>query len=200
MSPCVARLGAALPVRRACVSPPRPTAARRLHVTAAAPKQLLVYVPPHPLVQHWIAVLRNAATPSPVFRSAAAELGRILLYEAVREWLPTVSGQVDTPCGVADVTFVDPTRPVKVVPVLRAGLVLLEAAATLLPATATYHVGYKRDEETLQSVCYMNKLPPALASEDLILVSDCLLATGEFFFSQASGPTLGRLTATHLIV
>jgi len=75
---------------------------------------LQVYVPPHPLVKHWLAVARNAATPSPIFRSALAELGRILIYEAVREILPTVDGVVDTPMGPAEVSCVDPGRPVKV--------------------------------------------------------------------------------------
>jgi len=156
---------------------------RRFHsISAAAPKMnaktMLVYVPPHPLVSHWIAIMRNAASPSPIFRSAAAELGRILLYEAVREFLPTLQGQVDTPVGVADVTFVDPTKPVKVVPILRAGLILLENAATVLPASQTFHVGYSRDEETLESSCYLNKLPEKLSADDLIVVSDCMLATG----------------------
>ena len=102
-----------MPTRRR----PRPSPPRPLHQ---------VYVPSHPLAAHWLAVARNKASPSPVFRSAIAELGRILVYEAVDGWLPTVSGEVDTPCGVADCTFVDPGQPVKVVPILRAGLVLLE--------------------------------------------------------------------------
>eukprot|EP00775_Hariotina_reticulata_P004850 gene4850-5097_t len=137
-----------------------------------------VYVPPHPLVKHWLAVARNAATPSPIFRSALAELGRILIYEAVREMLPTVDGVIDTPMGPAEVTCVDPSRPVKVVPILRAGLVLLEQAVTLLPASETYHVGFVRNEETLQASCYLNKLPERIASDDLVLVTDPMLATG----------------------
>lgn len=139
-----------------------------------------VYVPPHPLVKHWIAVLRNKDTPGPIFRSAAAELGRILLYECVREWIPTLDAQVETPLGVADVTFIDPTKPIKIVPILRAGLILVEQAATVLPATQTYHVGYERDEETLQAKCYLNKLPQSFTAEDRILVSDPMLATGMY--------------------
>lgn len=142
-------------------------------------QQLLVYVPPHPLVKHWISVMRSRLTPSPIFRSAAAELGRILLYEAVREWLPTFETQVETPLNMmAEATFVDPNRPIKVVPVLRAGTVLLEASSTLLPATETYHVGYVRDDKTLEPKCYLNKLPKSLQKDDLILVSDIILATG----------------------
>ena len=75
---------------------------------------LQVYVPPHPLVKHWLAVARNVSTPTPIFRSAIAELGSILIYEAVREFLPTVDGMIETPMGPADVTCVDPMRPVKV--------------------------------------------------------------------------------------
>jgi uracil phosphoribosyltransferase len=71
-------------------------------------------VPPHPLVKHWLAVARNASTPPQLFRSACAELGRILIYEAIREFLPTITGVVDTPMGPADVEFVDPTKPIKV--------------------------------------------------------------------------------------
>lgn len=73
-----------------------------------------VYAIPHPLIRHWLAIARNAATPPALFRGACAELGRLLIYEAVREFLPTLTGEVDTPVDVADVEFVDPTKPVKV--------------------------------------------------------------------------------------
>lgn len=153
-------------------------ASRRTVIAMAAPKQMLIYVPPHPLVKHWLYVMRQKDTPSAIFRSAAAELGRILIYEAVRDWLPTVDLQVQTPLGLADATVVDPMQPIKVVPILRAGLLLLEQAATLLPVTQTYHVGYVRSDETLEATCYLNKLPPSFAKEDRILVADCMLATG----------------------
>lgn len=73
-----------------------------------------IYVPPHPLIQHWLAIARNDMTPPPIFRAAIAELGRILVYEAGRDWLPTMEQQISSPVGVADATFVDPTQPVKV--------------------------------------------------------------------------------------
>lgn len=162
----------------------RPASGRRharsqVVAQAGKPKQqMLVYVPPHPLVKHWLAVARNAATPGPIFRSALSELGRILIYEAVREFLPTVTGVVESPMGQADVECVDPMRPIKVIPILRAGLILLEQASTLLPASETYHVGYVRDDKTLQATSYLNKLPAQFTSEDLILVCDPMLATG----------------------
>ena len=124
--------------------------------------------------------MRNKDTPGPIFRSAAAELGRILIYESIREWLPMIEGQIETPLGeMAEVAFIDPTKPVKVVPVLRAGLVLLESASTVLPASETYHVGYVRNESTLESTCYLNKLPEKLSSDDKILITDPMMATGE---------------------
>ena len=143
---------------------------------------MLVFVPPHPLVKHWMAICRNSATPSPMFRSAIAELGRVLIYEAMRDFLPTMDAQVDTPMGQADITFVDVTRPIKVVPILRAGLVLLEQAQQVMPATETYHVGYARDEATLEAKCYLNKLPKSFSPDDLILISDVMLATGGTVF------------------
>ena len=127
-----------------------------------------------------MAVLRNKDTPPSIFRSAAGELGKILLYETLREWLPTMDAQVETPLGMADATFVDPTKPIKFVPVLRAGLVLLEQCQTLVPASATYHVGYVRSEDTLEASCYLNKLPEALDPNDKFIVSDMMLATGMF--------------------
>jgi len=72
------------------------------------PLQLQVFVPNHPLVAHWLAVCRNKASPPPIFRNAVAELGRILIYEAAAEWLPTVSGQVHrlpSPIGLEGLRF-----------------------------------------------------------------------------------------------
>jgi uracil phosphoribosyltransferase len=143
-----------------------------------AGERMLVFVPPHPLIKHWISVLRNEQSPCPIFKSAMAELGRLLIYEASRDWLPIVSGEIQTPLGVASVEFIDPREPVTIVPVLRAGLVLVEHAASILPATKTYHVGYYRDENTLQPTLYLNKLPERFPEGSRVLVADPMLATG----------------------
>ncbi|ESR42432.1 hypothetical protein CICLE_v10012178mg [Citrus x clementina] len=103
--------------------------------------RMLVFVPPHPLIKHWVSILRNEQTPCPIFRNAMAELGRLLMYEASRDWLPTVSGEIQSPMGVASVEFIDPREPVAVIPILRAGLVLVEHASSILPAIKTYHLG-----------------------------------------------------------
>nr|XP_023874206.1 uracil phosphoribosyltransferase [Quercus suber] len=140
--------------------------------------RMLVFVPPHPLIKHWVSVLRNEQTPCPIFRNAMAELGRLLMYEASRDWLPTIMGEIQSPMGVASVEFIDPREPVMVVPILRAGLALAEHASSILPATKTYHLGFSRDEETLQPTLYLNKLPDKFPEESRVLVVDPMLATG----------------------
>ncbi|MBC1218864.1 uracil phosphoribosyltransferase [Nostoc sp. UCD121] len=140
--------------------------------------QLRVYVPPHPLIKHWLAVARDAGTPSVLFRSAMTELGRWLTYEAARDWLPTQETTVQTPLDTCPATVIDPQIPVAVVPILRAGLGLLEGAQTLLPLASVYHLGLARDEETLQPHCYLNKLPEQFDPQTRVLITDPMLATG----------------------
>ncbi|KAK1697690.1 hypothetical protein QYE76_014387 [Lolium multiflorum] len=140
--------------------------------------QMLVFVPPHPLIKHWVSVLRNEQTPCAVFRSAMAELGRLLVYEASRDWLPTITGEIQTPVAVSSVEFIDPREPVMVVPILRAGLALAENVSSVLPATKTYHLGLRRDEETLQPSIYLNNLPDKIPEGTRVLVVDPMLATG----------------------
>jgi uracil phosphoribosyltransferase len=140
--------------------------------------QLRVYVPPHPLIKHWLTVARDAATPSVLFRSAMVELGRWLTYEAAREWLPTLETTVQSPLDSSPATLIDPEVPVAVVPILRAGLGLLEGAQTLLPLASIYHLGLVRDEETLQPMCYLNKLPEKFHPQTRVLITDPMLATG----------------------
>jgi uracil phosphoribosyltransferase len=140
--------------------------------------QLRIYVPPHPLIKHWLAVARDASTPSALFRSAMTELGRWLTYEAIRDWLPTVDTTIETPLSPCAATFVNPEVPVVVVPILRAGLSLLDGAQSLLPLASIYHLGFVRDESTLEATCYLNKLPEVFAPETRVLISEPMLATG----------------------
>lgn len=140
--------------------------------------QLRIYVPEHPLIKHWLAVARDLNTPSVLFKTAITELGRWLTYEATREWLPTVEATVQTPLTQCPATFIDPTVPIAVVPILRAGLALLEGAQTLLPLASTYHLGLARNEETLEISCYLNKLPEKFEPQTKVLILDPMLATG----------------------
>ena len=140
--------------------------------------QLRIYVPPHPLIQHWLAVARDAGTPSVLFRSAMTELGRWLTYEAARDWLPTQEATVDTPLDSCAATLINPSVPIAVVPILRAGLGLLEGAQTVLPLASIYHLGLVRNEGTLEPQCYLNKLPEKLDPQTRVLITDPMLATG----------------------
>ncbi|XP_052173107.1 uracil phosphoribosyltransferase isoform X14 [Diospyros lotus] len=140
--------------------------------------RMLVFVPPHPLIKHWVSVLRNEHTPCAIFRNAMAELGRLLMYEASRDWLPIITGEIQSPMGVAPVEFIDPREPVAVIPILRAGLALAEHASSILPALKTYHLGISRNEETLQPTVYLNKLPESFPEGSRVFVIDPMLATG----------------------
>ncbi|MEI6444323.1 MAG: uracil phosphoribosyltransferase [Nostocales cyanobacterium ELA583] len=141
-------------------------------------QQLRVFVPPHPLIQHWLGVARDVATPSVLFRSAVTELGRWLTYEAAREWLPTQETMVQSPLAACPATFINPHIPVAVVPILRAGLGLLEGAQGVLPLASIYHFGLARNEETLEPTCYLNKLPEKFTPETRVLITEPMLATG----------------------
>ncbi len=140
--------------------------------------QMRVYVPDHPLIKHWLGVARDRDTPSVLFKSAMTELGRWLTYEACRNWLPTEDTVVQTPLADCPVTLIDPTQPMAIVPILRAGLALFEGAQNLLPLAATYHLGLVRDEETLAPSCYLNKLPTEFPAQARVLILEPMLATG----------------------
>ena len=141
-------------------------------------QQLRVYVPPHPLIKHWLGVARDAATPSVLFKSAMTELGRWLTYEAVRDWLPTEETMVQTPFAPCPATLINPEVPVAVVPILRAGLSLLDGAQSLLPLSSIYHLGIVRDEATLQPKCYLNKFPERFNPQTRVVITEPMLATG----------------------
>ena len=153
--------------------------------------QLRVYVPEHPLVKHWLAIARDQNTPSVLFKTAMTELGRWLTYEAARQWLPTLETSVKTPLAECPATFIDPRVPIAVVPILRAGLALLEGAQSLLPLASTYHLGLARNEETLEVSCYLNKLPASFDPATRVLILEPMLATGGSI-SMAMAEITGR--------
>ena len=140
--------------------------------------QLRVYVPEHPLIKHWLSVARDINTPSVVFKSAIAELGRWLTYEAIANWLPTVNTTVQTPLTQCPATFVNPEMPIGIVPILRAGLILVEEVQKVLPVASVYHLGVVRDESSLEPSCYLNKLPDSFAPQTRIVILEPMLATG----------------------
>jgi uracil phosphoribosyltransferase len=142
-------------------------------------KQLRIFVPPHPLIQHWLGIARDAAAPPKVFRQTMAELGKWLTYEAIRDWLPTVEVEIDTPVAPVTAKFINPQTNLSIVPILRAGLSLVEGIQAVLPLeTSIYHLGLVRNEETLEPSCYLNKLPDRFLPEARIIIAEPMLATG----------------------
>src|ERR671932_1973992 len=127
-----------------------------------------------PLSRHKLAVLRDERTPTPEFRQAMRELTLILVAEAARA-MPTSTVRIKTPLAETEVEEI--SGPVCLVPVLRAGLGMLEAGLALLPEATVGFMGLQRDEETAEPVEYYVNLPRHL-EEYLVLVLDPMLATG----------------------
>jgi uracil phosphoribosyltransferase len=134
-----------------------------------------VHVADHPLITHKLTVLRDVATPSPVFRQLVEELVTLLAYEATRD-VRVDKVQVQTPVALADGVKLSRPRPI-VVPILRAGLGMLEGIVKLLPTAEVGFLGIKRDEETLQPYTYANRLPDDLSGRQVYII-DPMLATG----------------------
>jgi uracil phosphoribosyltransferase len=128
----------------------------------------------HPLVHDALMELRDARTAPPAFRRAANRISVLLAAEALRD-VPSVPAIVETPLGPANGRRV--TGDVVVVPVLRAGLGMLDAVLELLPAARVGHIGLQRDEATALASRYYSKLPSGLG-ESYVLMIDPMLATG----------------------
>jgi len=134
-----------------------------------------VHVANHPLIDHKLSVLRNKETPSPVFRQLADELVTLLAYEATRE-VHTEEIDVVTPVATAHCRRIADPRPM-VVPILRAGLGMLEGMTRLLPTAEVGFLGMSRNEKTLEIETYANRLPQDLSGRQVFVV-DPMLATG----------------------
>jgi uracil phosphoribosyltransferase len=129
----------------------------------------------HPLVAHKLTLLRDAATDTPTFRTLADELVTLLAYEATRE-VRVTRVDVTTPVAVGCGAKLSGPKPL-IVPVLRAGIGMLDGMTRLLPMADVGFVGMVRDEESLQPSTYANRLPADLAGRD-VFVLDPMLATG----------------------
>ncbi len=134
----------------------------------------MLYVSEHPLVRHKMTLLRHVDTRPKVFRELVRELAMLLCYEATRD-LRLVPATVPTPMGTASGQQLG-TR-LGLVPVLRAGLGMVEGALEMIPTAQVWHIGLYRDERTLHPVTYYNKLPTE-ATVQVSLVLDPMLATG----------------------
>lgn len=133
-----------------------------------------VHVSTHPLVQHKLALLRDKKTEHKKFRELIRELGMLLGYEAMAD-LVLGERQVETPLGVAPGHYLQ--EDVGLVPILRAGLGMVDGILEMIPGAQVWHLGIYRDEKTLRPVSYYNKLPVD-PTVQVCLILDPMLATG----------------------
>lgn len=129
----------------------------------------------HPLVQHKISLLRDKNTGTKEFRELVSEIAMFICYEATRD-LPLKEIEMETPLAVAKTKIIS-GRKLAFIPILRAGLGMIEGVTTLVPAAKIGHIGIFRDPETKLPVKYYSKMPEDIAERDAIVV-DPMLATG----------------------
>ncbi len=147
----------------------------------------------HPLLRHKITMLRRASTPTKIFKELVDEIAMLLAYEVTQD-LETEDVDVDTP--------LEPTRGYVVrgerlalVPILRAGLGMVEGVLRLIPTMRVGHIGLQRDHDTLEPIDYYFKIPPPLR-DGVFIVTDPMLATGGS--ASAAVSYLKRSGATHI--
>jgi len=130
----------------------------------------------HPLIRHKIAILRDEKTSMKEFRELVEEITTLMTYECLKDGVPTVEVKVKTPLEACTQQVVK-DNAIAIVPILRAGLGMVNGIHVLFPSARVGHVGMYRDEETLQPHSYYCKLPDGI-EDKLVLVVDPMLATG----------------------
>ena len=134
-----------------------------------------VHIMDHPLVAHKLTIMRDKNTSVKDFRELVSEIGVLITYEATRD-LPLTTKHIETPiCAMEAPTLAG--KKVAVVPILRAGLGLVDGVLRMIPSARVAHIGMFRDEVTLESHVYFCKTPKDIAERDIIIV-DPMLATG----------------------
>lgn len=129
----------------------------------------------HPLIQHKVSLLRDERTTTYEFRKIVSEISGLMVYEITRD-LKLTTKKITTPITDFEAPFIDGKKLV-IVPILRAGLGMVDGITNLVPTARIGHVGLYRDEETLEAVEYFAKFPDQLDERD-VLVVDPMLATG----------------------
>jgi len=129
----------------------------------------------HPLIQHKLSLLRDRATPTKLFKELVDELAMLMAFEATRD-LPLEPVTIETPLETMQARRLAGYEPV-LVPILRAGLGMVDGIRALMPSARVGHIGLYRDHDTLKPVEYYFKVPPDLAQRD-VFVLDPMLATG----------------------
>jgi len=129
----------------------------------------------HPLIQHKLSIMRDKDTSVKEFRELVSEVAMLMCYEATRD-LPLEEVEIETPVAAAKVNRLS-GKKLAVVPILRAGLGMVDGMLTMIPSAKVGHIGLFRDPETLLPVKYYCKMPKDIAERDVIIV-DPMLATG----------------------
>ncbi|MBR0392926.1 MAG: uracil phosphoribosyltransferase [Oscillospiraceae bacterium] len=134
-----------------------------------------VFVFDHPLIQHKLSILRDKETSVKEFRELISEIAMLMCYEATRD-LPLEEIDVETPVAVAHCKRIA-GKKLAIVPILRAGLGMVDGMVSMIPNVKVGHIGLFRDPDTLKPVKYYFKMPPDITERDVIVV-DPMLATG----------------------
>ena len=134
-----------------------------------------VFVFDHPLIQHKLSILRDKETSVKEFRELISEIAMLMCYEATRD-LPLEEIDVETPVAVAHCKRIA-GKKLAIVPILRAGLGMVDGMVSMIPNVKVGHIGLVRDPDTLKPVKYYFKMPPDITERDVIVV-DPMLATG----------------------
>jgi len=129
----------------------------------------------HPLIKHKVAIMRNKETGTKEFKEVAKEIAMLMCYEATRN-LAVEDVEIETPITTTTCQMLS-GRKLAIVPILRAGLGMVDGMLALVPSAKTGHIGLYRDEETLEPVEYYCKMPSDIAERDVFVV-DPMLATG----------------------
>lgn len=129
----------------------------------------------HPLILHKLSILRDKGTSVKEFRELVSEIAMLMCYEATRD-LPLEDVEIETPVAKATVKRIA-GKKLAIVPILRAGLGMVDGMVSMMPNVKVGHIGLFRDPETLEPVKYYFKMPPDIEERDVIVV-DPMLATG----------------------
>ena len=134
-----------------------------------------LHVLDHPLIQHKLSIIREKDTSVKEFREMISEIAALMCYEATRD-LPVMEVEIETPVGLAKAKTIA-GKKIVVVPILRAGLGMVDGILSLIPSAKVGHIGLYRDPETLEPVKYYCKMPKDVSERDVLIV-DPMLATG----------------------
>ena len=134
-----------------------------------------VIIPKHAYIEHKLSVMRHKDTPKKTFKELVEEVSILLAFEATKDF-PLRTVEVETPLVKAECRMIEGRKPV-VVPILRAGLGMVEGVLKVIPQAKVGHIGVYRDHETLEPVEYFSKMPTHLDEREIILL-DPMLATG----------------------